>query len=233
MTEPNYAARINALLAKAASSTHDAEREAFTEKAERLMVKWGIDDAMLSQAAQADKVRRRVAIEERRYTVTGTSGALLAELVASVAACGVGPVRTLISRGTRDWWAVGYSDDLARVELYVPHIVEEARRAWKAHLVSARYGDDTVRNRARIAFLSSFGWAVKQRLDELFADVTATEDGSSALVLVGRSDAVAEALRGMHPFARYVSARRTSSFSAREAGKSAGEAASLAAGALE
>ncbi len=233
MTETNYADRINALLAKAASSTHEAEREVFTEKAERLMVKWGIDDAMLTDAAKADKQRQRVAIEERRYTVEGPNGALLAELVASVAARGVGPIRTLISRGGRDWWAIGYTDDLARVELYVPHLVDEARLAWKQHLAEAVYNHDTLRNRARIAFLSSFGWAVKQRLDALFVEVTTTAGGTGELVLANRSREVERELYRRNPLSRSVAARRTRDWSARLAGWSAGEAASLAAGALE
>lgn len=233
MNQTNYADKINALLAKAVSSTHEAEREAFTEKAERLMVKWGIDDAMLTDAARADKQRKRVTIEERRYRVDGTSGALLAELVASVAAQGVGPVRTIISRGGREWWAIGYTDDLARVELYVPHIVTEARRAWKVHLSTVGYHDDTRRNRARIAFLSSFGWAVKQRLDGMFAEATHGDGGSADLAITHRAGAVDEALHRLVPFTRSVPARRTRDHVARLAGWSAGEAVSLTAGLLE
>ena len=118
-----YATKIAALLAKAQSTDNAAEREALTEAAERLMVKWGVDDAMLDAAADS---RTRAKIEQRRYRVEGTSAALLAELVASRVVAGLGPVRGLISRGSPYWWAVGYTDDLARVEMYVPHIVQQA-----------------------------------------------------------------------------------------------------------
>lgn len=229
----DYAAKINALLAKAASTPHDGERDSFTEAAERLMVKWGVSDAMLADA-DADTARRRApsTIETRRYYVSGTSGALLAELVATRAAAGVGPVRCLYSHGHPVWWATGYPDDLARVELYVPHIVTQARAAWKRHLRDS-YGAAWVDGgyaSARVAFLSSFGWAVHGRLSDMFA-TEAQATGGAALVLANRESQVDAHLSAKFPNITIRNRKATNDVAA-VAGYRAGQEATLAAGAL-
>jgi len=43
-----YAQKIKAMLEKAASTTNPHERDAYQQRAERLMVKWGVSDAMLA-----------------------------------------------------------------------------------------------------------------------------------------------------------------------------------------
>ena len=63
----DYAEKINALLAKADSTTHPEEREAFIKGAERLMVRWGVSDAMLEDAAQRDSGRTAQQVEQRRF----------------------------------------------------------------------------------------------------------------------------------------------------------------------
>ena len=218
-----YATKIAALLAKAQSTDSAAEREAFTEAAERLMVKWGVDDAMLDAAA--DSRAPRAKIEQRRYRVEGTSAALLAELVASRVVAGLGPMRGLISRGSPYWWAVGYTDDLARVEMYVPHIVRQARAGWKTHLRS-HYANE----RDRVAFFDAFGWAVRGRLEKMFREEVPepASGGGAALVIANRADAVDEFVNV--PTAR---PRRAFGHTGATAGYEAGMAADLSAGALE
>ncbi|MDO5533204.1 MAG: DUF2786 domain-containing protein [Propionibacteriaceae bacterium] len=186
----DYAEKIKALLAKAASTPHDAERDSFTEAAERLMVKWGVDDAMLAAATGNNKADQ---IEQRRYHVPGTSGALLAELVGAIVAPAVAPVRTLFTPGRPYWWAIGYPDDLARIELYAPKIMDQARYAWRTHLHDMRgigWGySDGERRRARIAFLTGFANAVHIRLAAMFTAETEATSGAE-LVLRDRSDEV-------------------------------------------
>ena len=228
----NYAERITALLAKAASTEHEAERDTFTEAAERLMVKWGVSDAML---ADADTARRRApsTIETRRYYVPGTSGALLAELVAARAGRGVGSVRCLYDHGRPVWWAIGYPDDLARVELYVPHVVTQARAAWKRHLRDS-HGAHWIGGgyaSARVAFLSSFGWAVYGRLSELFATEAQATDGA-ALVLANREAQLDAHLAAEFPNVKVRADRDASNLAASVAGYRAGQDVTLAAGAL-
>ncbi len=222
-----YAQKIHALLAKAASTTHEAERTAFTEAAERLMVKWGIDEAMLD--ATKPHETGRPAIVGRRYQVEGTSAVLLAEM-ASVVAAGVAPVRTLFAKVQGYWWAVGYTDDLARVELYVPHVVTQARIAWKTYLRTVSLDPSALR-RARVTFLMEYGRTVKGRFDELFQREVANVEGA-ALVLARREGDVDAELAVLHPKVRVVAARRTLDFDAAQAGRRAGLEASLTAGAI-
>ena len=180
-------------------------------------------DAMLDAAA--DSRAPRAKIEQRRYRVEGTSAALLAELVASRVVASLGPMRGLISRGSPYWWAVGYTDDLARVEMYVPHIVHQARAGWKTHLRSY-YANEL----DRVAFFDAFGWAVRGRLEKMFREEVPepASGGGAALVIANRADAVDEFVNV--PTAR---PRRAFGHTGATAGYEAGMAADLSAGALE
>jgi len=227
----DYAVKINALLAKAASTTSEAERDAFTEKAESLMVKWGIDDAMLDAASRRDKARKRVPIEERRYSTEGRSAALMGELAALVAP-GIAPVRALISRGRPVWWCIGYADDLARVEMYIPNVIEQARAAWRAHLRDNPYHPND-RGRARTSFYLHFGEVVRQRFVALFRKAQEDDTSSGVLVvLTNRANDVDAKLAEMYPNLREARGRKLDSW-AGLCGAQAGREASLAVGALQ
>lgn len=226
--------KIHALLAKAASSEFAAEREALTEAAERLMVKWGIDDAMVDSAGRS-KDRRAVPIIQRSYVVEGIGAALLAETVGPAVARGLAPVRTLIARGNPIWWCIGYADDIARIELYVPSLMDQCRDAWRDQLRAwgpAWFWSGSERERARVAFFSAFGWRVEARLRQLFRDEVAAQTGDgSALVVVGRQEAVNDEVRRLHPHLKQTRDRRLDAEGAL-AGRAAGDAAAFAAGAL-
>lgn len=225
-----YATKINALLAKAASTEHDAERDTFTEAAERLMVKWGIDDVMLSRAEQQARESAKVPIEQRAYRVEGTNGKLLAELVAATVAMGIGPVRALIDRSSNRWWCVGYTDDLARVELYVPQLVEQARDAWSRYLARTSFWSGTDRERAKRTFLATFGATVAARLEAMFREAATTT--GLELALTRRTEHVQTELARLNP--RLGRARRRTYYGpdVAAAGRAAGQQASITAGAL-
>lgn len=221
----SYAEKINALLAKAEATQHEGERESFTEAAEKLMVKWGVSDAMLAAANDAKAQKTAVKIEQRRYEVGGTNSPLLAELVAATIARGLG-VRTLIRRGTSLWWAIGHTDDLARVELYVPHLIQQAHDAWKVYLKS-HYA-----SRAnRISFFTAFGYTVERRLEAMFKQVEDDDaSGGTELVLANRAAKV-DAFMGT---IRYGVSRPRTTYdsSAWMGGTAAGDAANISAGAV-
>lgn len=227
----DYATRINALLAKADSTTFPEERDSFTAAAERLMVKWGVSDAMLADAAQRKDARPVAPIEQRAYRVEGTSAHYIAELVNAVAAMGIGPVRTFISRGRPVWWAVGYPDDLRRVELYVPHLAPQARKAWQTWW-RANGWDSTGGSeyeRARSSFFSAYGNTVRDRFNVMFGEEVAETTGAE-LVLANKASQVEDFVSTMN--VRSVKPRASMEYSARSAGRTAGRAANLTAGSL-
>ena len=100
----DYARKINALLDKASATEHPEERETFLKAAERLMVKWGVDDATL--AASKASSAPRATIEERRYQAHGVYAAALAlrDRQKDVDA-EVGGVRMLKPRANLDTWS--------------------------------------------------------------------------------------------------------------------------------
>ncbi len=224
-----YATKINALLAKAASTEHDAERDTFTEAAERLMVKWGIDDVMLSRAEQQARESAKVPIEQRAYRVEGANGKLLAELVAATVAMGIGPVRALIDRSSNRWWCVGYTDDLARVELYVPQLVEQARDAWSRYLARTSFWNGTDRERAKRTFLATFGATVAARLEAMFREAATT---GLELALTRRTEHVQTELARLNPRLGRARRRTYHGPDVAAAGRAAGQQASITAGAL-
>lgn len=230
----DYATKINALLAKAEATTHEAERVTFTEAAERLMVKWGVSDAMLSDAERRADAKKTVPIEQRQYPVFGPNAALLAEVAAQVAK-GVAPVQTLIARGKPRWWCIGHTDDLARVELYVPHIVAQATPAWRAHwkngLAEGLYWESDY-NRARVTFMSYYGWTVKGRLAAMFRDVASTPEAGALVLLKDRADAVHDRYVELYPRTKTARPRRSYDNVAANGGVRAGHAATISAGAL-
>lgn len=222
----DYATKINALLAKATSTTHQAEAETFTQAAERLMVKWGIDEAMLSDAELRNKQRAGLIVERRKYLVDNPHGKLIARFVCSWTAEGIAPVRTLVYSAYPAWWAIGYPDDLARIELYMPHVIDEARDAWKRYL-RTNYAD----NRDRIGFFKAFAYTVKNRFLAMRTEEIAATGGAE-LVLASREAAVDAEFNRTHGNKKPLPGLAGSCLAA-EAGRRAGLDASLYAGALE
>lgn len=103
---------IEALLAKAESTTHEAEAAAFFAKAEALMLKHGIDEAMLAR----DKSRAAEAIVTHRLEFKGTYQKPLL-LGAHLVAHGLSDaIHTHQVNGSSGRWLVliGYDSDVAR-----------------------------------------------------------------------------------------------------------------------
>ena len=233
MATTDYASKINALLAKADSTTFEAERTAFTEAAERLMVQWGVSDAMLEDAAQRKDNRPVTKIEQRCYRVEGTSAHYIAEYVNAMAAGGIGSVRTFISHGRPLWWAVGHEDDLRRVEMYIPHLEPQARQAWRTWW-RANGWDSTggaEYERARTSFFRAYGATVRDRFRELFRTEAASTTGAE-LVLVDRSAKVDAWVADNMQVGKARKTNRTLEYSAMAAGRASGREANLSAGAL-
>jgi hypothetical protein len=207
-TDPTkYAERIAALLAKAQDpAATPAEAESYTAKAEELMVRWGISDAMVNAKREGEKAEKVI---EERFTVAGLNSLALVELAFSVGR-GLGTVRILKARDgsqreAQRIYVIGHESDVKRYRTLYDSLVLQAMAArdawWKEENKTTRYTQYAGRL-ARRQFVMSFGHTVGARL----AATRKTEEDkavkytkSTELVLRDRQAAVDDWMARMYP----------------------------------
>lgn len=161
----DYPTLIRHLLDKAESTTSDAERDAYTSKAEHLMARWGV------QAAQKADPRHTYTTDDiavKTFHVDGPHRALLSRYVAATVAKAASDdtITVLVTAHDKHgmWECVGRPQDIDRIMLYVPRIVEQARHAWNSYRTTVHFNSDAERRRATKTFLAAFGNTVVKRM---------------------------------------------------------------------
>jgi hypothetical protein len=189
--------RVRALLAKAESTEFDEEAEALTAKAQQLIARYAIDEALLDNADDVGEP------SIRRIPVDAPYASAKAYLIAEVARAN----RCRVVHTPDLGWvtAFGYDHDLAAVELLATSLLAQAAAAM------ARQGarrDAAGRSRTRSfrrAFLVGFGHRIGERL-RLAAEqeVAATPAGNDRLVpvLAARQDRLVAAQQRAFPAVR-------------------------------
>jgi hypothetical protein len=231
--------RVRALLAKAESTTPE-EAEALAAKAQELMVRYAIDEAELAKDPRLERKRptsKRFAYSESR----GYKDAKSALLGALERALGVKVALHGYSRsGLEECTVVGFSEDVDFFELlYTSLLLQGFRAAAEAHEAapkqwewSERQYQDVYRkpNRRRFtnSFLRGFAYRIGQRLAETRQQVA--ESTGSELVLVDRSQEVADAFRDLFPNIRSARSSHSADGRAWGAGRSAANRADLSGG---
>ena len=155
--EPKHHATIRALLAKAESTPYPAEAEAFSAKAQELMIRHAVDDAVLAAGAGPGPA---TAVRAQRLAVEQPFGAEKVQLLAVVAELnGVEVVWD-------DEWAlatlVGFAGDLDLVEALFASLLVQAMRAMDQAVAEASHRRAPAFRRA---FLLAYGSRIGQRLD--------------------------------------------------------------------
>ncbi len=167
--------RVRMLLAKAESTTFEAEAETFTAGAQSLMARHSIDAALLA-ADDAARHRGTTAPHGRRISVDNpydAPKAMLLDAVASANRC-----RMVWSRELGFGTVVGFEADLECVELlFTSLLVQATRTLTSAGSRSDGYG----RSRTR-SFRSSFLTAYASRIGERLAEATAGEEAAATAV---------------------------------------------------
>lgn len=222
--------KIAKLLAKAERTDNEHERDIFNSKAEKLMLRLGINQAELEAAgeAKAEKI-----VEERLHWEN-----VYAKTMVDFAHAVCGGIGNLTTLQSGRWanatvYIIGHKSD---VDLAVKLIhslelqVFSALKAWqkreKANRVGQSNYDKLVGNRS---FIKGFAATVNRRLHEERQQVEQEASTGAALVLASKMDRVMSALDEMYPKlgkARPSGHGRYSSLAA-EAGREAGRNADI------
>ncbi len=225
-TNPRILDKVRALLAKAESTEFAEEAEALTAKAQELMARHSIDEALLAAAAGEGSrdapAGCRVGIDSS-YEVAKAS---LLDVVAEANRC-----RSVWSKSLGFATVIGFRPDLDAVELLYTSLLVQATAAM---MTAGSRQDRAGRSRTRSfrqSFLASFAVRIGQRLmaaTEQVSEQAAAEAGDGRLlpVLAARTDSVREATETMFPeiVARSVSATDREGWAS---GRAAADLASL------
>ncbi len=185
--------RVRALLAKAEATDFEEEAEAFTAKAQELIARHAIDEALLREADDVgDPSLRRILVDDPYADAK-------AHLIARVAEAN--RCRVVYSRGFGWTTAFGYDHDLEAVELLATSLLAQATAAM------VRQGprrDAAGRSRTRSfrrSFLYGFGQRIGERLRRATEEQVAAagDDGRLLPVLAARGDRVEDAAREAFP----------------------------------
>ncbi len=204
--DPRILDKVRALLAKAESTGFAEEAEALTAKAQQLMSRHSIDEALLAarEGSRDKPVGYRVGIDNP-YEAAKAS---LLDVVANANRC-----RAVWAKNFGYATVIGFQPDLDAVELlYTSLLVQATAAMMQAGSRQDRAGRSRTRS-FRQSFLASFAVRIGQRLTdarEQASEEAAAEAGEGRLlpVLAARHDSVRETTETMFPeiVARAVSA---------------------------
>lgn len=187
---------IAQLLAKAESTTPE-EAEALTEHAERLMLKYMIDQATVD-ARRAATGKTKEKIVQVHVDLTGSYRKSLMNLWVSVGRA-LGPIEFMKSNDNGKYirlWLIGFESDVAQLTTLGKSLEVQAavalRAWWLANKPSYAGVRSYVQWEARSSFINGFGSGASSRIRESKAKVVAEASTGTDLVLADRGQAVTE-----------------------------------------
>lgn len=199
--------RVRALLAKAESTSFDAEAEAFTAKAQELMARHRIDRAVLDasgQERQADPTGRRIGLDDPY----ADAKAVLLGVVAAANGC-----RAVWSKDMGFSTVFGFADELGAVdELFTSLLVQANAALQREGSKQDRFGRSRT-TRFRRSFLLAFAARIGQRLHDSVnttVEQVGAETGTALVpILAAREDASRAAAEAAFPEAHTFSPSAT------------------------
>lgn len=178
--------RVRKLLAKAESTTFEEEAEALTAKAQALMTRHAIDEALVQRDAPADVPRMlRVPID----APYADAKCVLLATVASANRC-----QAIYHSYVALSSVVGHDDDLAVVDMLFASLLVQASQGLTR---AARAGGRARSQSFRASFYLAYASRIGERLAVVNGEMYAEGGSQSALpVLRAREDAVADFVQG-------------------------------------
>jgi hypothetical protein len=182
------------MLAKAESTTPE-EAEALTEHAERLMLKYSIDQAVIDER-RAKKGETSDKIIEHKIEFTGAYRGEMLHLSNSVID-GLGSLSGLqTTRGDKvfKYWVVGFKSDVDQAVILITSLQIQAavavRAWWKAHKEELAGMSSYDQEKARRSFVHGFGTGAGFRLLQSRVNLHETISKGTEVVLVSRKEKV-------------------------------------------
>ena len=217
--------KVRSLLAKAESTDFEAEAESCTAKAQELMRRHAIDEALAAPGAAGDSAGTgaRPLPQARRIPVDDPYASAKSSLLASVAAAN--DVRCVWDSRMAAMTAIGFATDLEAVEALFTSLLVQATR----QMVAERTGDRTraFRHSFILAFASRIGERLAEAAEATRVAVEAERSVSLLPVLAGRRELVDEAVTEMFPRLGRHRQRSATSAEGWRAGRAAGDGADL------
>jgi hypothetical protein len=216
--------RVRGLLAKAESTTFEAEAETYTAKAQELMARHSIDYALLAaeRGGKEEPLGRRLPIDNpyEAEKVTLVNAVAMANRAQAVWSQQLGFVTVF-----------GFPADLDAIELLFTSLLVQATRAMTA-AGQQRSPDGRSRTRSfRQSFLTGFAHRIGERLRQATDTATAEAAGETGRdllpVLASREEQVTEALQTMFPEVYVTTRSRVNNAHGYHSGVAAADRASL------
>jgi hypothetical protein len=192
---------IAQLLAKAESTTPE-EAEALTQHAERLMVKYAIDQAVID----ARRAKAGQASEKIIQVIIPFSGAYRLEFVQLGAAVvqSLGSLRALMStykNKSANLYIIGFESDVQQAEALIRSLQVQAmvanRAWWKEHKGEFSHYTPYDQEAARRSFVGGFGIGAAARIRDSRQQAVQEAGSGTELVLIDRDAKVQEHFEGL------------------------------------
>ncbi|MCX5074745.1 DUF2786 domain-containing protein [Streptomyces sp. NPDC054949] len=190
--EPRMLGRIRALLAKAEATNFPEEAEALSAKAQELMARHTVDEALLA-ARGAGPDRRPGACRIGVEPPYEEAKAVLLDAVSTANRC-----RAVWNSGFEFSTVVGFESDLEAVELLYTSLLVQGTAAMTRAEAAQRSGGRKRTKTFRQSFLLAYASRLGQRLAET-AEHTASEAPDNLPALVARDVAVTSRAEEMFP----------------------------------
>lgn len=184
--------RIRALLAKAEATGFPEEAEALSAKAQELMARHSIGEAVL--ASRTDTADGPGAVRIGVDPPYETAKAVLLDAIATANRC-----RAVWNDPLGFSTVVGFEGDLEAVELLYTSLLVQATTAMTRAEAAQRSAGRNRTKTFRQSFLASYAHRIGDRLAATAQEVTATAEGSLLPVLAAREVAVADRADRMFP----------------------------------
>ncbi|MFF2849793.1 DUF2786 domain-containing protein [Streptomyces sp. NPDC058001] len=220
--EPRMLTRIRALLAKAEATTFPEEAEALSAKAQELMARHSVDEALLSSRTRAGA--RDVPPGACRIGVDApyeTAKAVLLDAVATANRC-----RAVWNGDLGFSTVVGFDADLEVVELLYTSLLVQGTAAMTRAEAAQRAAGRKRTKTFRQSFLAAYAHRIGDRLTATARRVTSAEP-ESLPVLAAREVAVAASTERMFPHTTHARVRGVSDEAGWTDGTRAADAATL------
>jgi hypothetical protein len=209
---------IAQLLAKAESTTPE-EAEALTEHAERLMIKYGIEQAVINER-RAKSGKADEAIVQISITFTGAYRLEYVNL-GHMVANGLGAIQCLMStfkNKAATLYLIGYESDVQQAKLLIQSLQVQAvvanREWWKANKADFQWETLYDQEATRRSFVRGFGNGAGARIAANRQQAVQEAGTGTELVLVSREAKVQEYFDGLSKDTRRTRASKGDSAAA-------------------